>query len=67
MTPRAPRGAASAGSASTQSDQIPVWTGVSVRAPRAFEEGVKHLLADLNDEQYAAVTHGEGPLDEWHG
>lgn len=62
MTPRAPRGAASAGSASTQSDQIPVWTGVSVRAPRAFEEGVKHLLADLNDEQYAAVTHGEGPL-----
>jgi len=33
-----------------------------VRAPRAFEEGVKHLLADLNDEQYAAVTHGEGPL-----
>ena len=62
MTPRAPRGAASAGSASTQSDQIPVWTGVSVRAPRAFEEGVKHLLADLNDEQYKAVTHGEGPL-----
>ena len=33
-----------------------------MRAPRAFEEGVKHLLADLNDEQYAAVTHGEGPL-----
>ena len=62
MTPRAPRGAASVGSDSTQSDQIPVWTGVSVRAPRAFEEGVKHLLADLNDEQYAAVTHGEGPL-----
>lgn len=33
-----------------------------MRAPRAFEEGVKHLLADLNDEQYAAVTHGDGPL-----
>lgn len=33
-----------------------------MRAPRAFEEGVKHLLADLNDEQYKAVTHGEGPL-----
>ncbi|MGA1430521.1 MAG: UvrD-helicase domain-containing protein, partial [Candidatus Limnocylindrus sp.] len=39
-----------------------MWTGVSVRAPRAFEEGVRHLLADLNDEQYEAVTHGEGPL-----
>ncbi|MFM8934989.1 MAG: ATP-dependent helicase [Candidatus Limnocylindrus sp.] len=33
-----------------------------MRAPRAFEEGVKHLLADLNDDQYKAVTHGEGPL-----
>ncbi|MGI9096830.1 MAG: ATP-dependent helicase [Candidatus Limnocylindrus sp.] len=43
-------------------DQIPVWTGVSVRAPRAFDEGIAHLLRDLNDEQYAAVTHGEGPL-----
>lgn len=62
MTPRAPRGAASVGRDSAQSDQIPVWTGVSVRAPRAFEEGVKHLLADLNDDQYKAVTHGEGPL-----
>ena len=62
MTPRAPRGAASAGSVPRGSDQIPVWTGVSVRAPRAFAEGVRHLLADLNDEQYAAVTHGEGPL-----
>ena len=62
MTPRAPRGAASGGSRPKGSDQIPVWTGVSVRAPRAFEEGLKHLLADLNDEQYEAVTHGEGPL-----
>jgi len=62
VTPRAPRGAASVGRDSAQSDQIPVWTGVSVRAPRAFEEGVKHLLADLNDDQYKAVTHGEGPL-----
>ena len=43
-------------------DQIPVWTGASVRAPRAFEKGLEHLLRDLNDEQYAAVTHGEGPL-----
>ncbi|MFZ9729127.1 MAG: ATP-dependent helicase [Candidatus Limnocylindrus sp.] len=62
MTPRAPRGAAPSVNTSNASDQIPVWTGVSVRAPRAFEEGVRHLLADLNDEQYEAVTHGEGPL-----
>lgn len=62
MTRRAPRGAAPRGSTPKGSEQIPVWTGVSVRAPRAFEEGVRHLLADLNDEQYAAVTHGEGPL-----
>ncbi len=39
-----------------------MWTGVSVRAPRAFRDGVKHLLHDLNDEQYVAVTYGEGPL-----
>lgn len=36
--------------------------GVSVRAPRAFRDGLAHLLNDLNDEQYAAVTYGEGPL-----
>ena len=27
-----------------------------------FADGVAHLLSDLNDEQHAAVTYGEGPL-----
>lgn len=62
MTPRAPRSAAPHDREPAGIDQIPVWTGVSVRAPRAFRDGLAHLLNDLNDEQYAAVTYGEGPL-----
>ena len=62
MTPRAPRSAAPQEREPAGIDQIPVWTGVSVRAPRAFSDGLAHLLNDLNDEQYAAVTYGEGPL-----
>jgi len=62
VTPRAPRGVTQRRQEPDGIDQIPVWTGVSVRAPRAFRDGVKHLLHDLNDEQYVAVTYGEGPL-----
>ena len=62
MTSRARRRAAPQQSEPSGADQIPVWTGVSVRSPRAFRDGVAHLLSDLNDEQHAAVTYGEGPL-----
>ena len=62
MTSRARRRAAPQQSEPSGADQIPVWTGVSVRSPRAFRDGVAHLLCDLNDEQHAAVTYGEGPL-----
>ena len=62
MTPRAPRGAGSITTPPEGDGQIPVWTVASVRSPRVVSESLAHLLEDLNDEQYAAVTHGEGPL-----
>lgn len=42
--------------------QLPVWSGISPRRPAAATPALAHLVDDLNDEQYAAVTHGEGPL-----
>lgn len=42
--------------------QLPVWSGITPKRPAATTPTIAHLVDDLNDEQYAAVTHGEGPL-----
>ena len=42
--------------------QLPVWSGITPKRPAAATPTIAHLVDDLNDEQYAAVTHGEGPL-----
>ena len=46
----------------TGDSQIPVWSAITPKRPLAANAAVAHLVDDLNDEQYAAVTHGEGPL-----
>ena len=57
MTPRpAARGS------ETNETQIPVWAGETPRRKASHDEATASLVNDLNDEQYAAVTHGEGPL-----
>jgi len=42
--------------------QILVWGGVESARRGAHDPSTGYLVDDLNDEQYAAVTYGEGPL-----
>ena len=62
MTPRAPQRGGKPSDRGLRNEQVPVWGGLLPPRPIEVDPDLAGLVNDLNDEQYAAVTHGEGPL-----
>ena len=62
MTPRAPQRGGTDSDRGLRNEQVPVWGGLLPPRPTEVDPDLAGLVNDLNDEQYAAVTHGVGPL-----